>query len=377
MNVLQLCTYYIGNQLYKKLFTELSEKNVSQKVYIPIRSEVLKGRNIIEHKEIDFYYDFVLNKIDRFLYKNKIRKQYKNIQEKVSDIESLNIIHAHTLFSDGGTAYLLSKKYNKKYIVSIRNTDINVFYKYGIHLRPFIFKVLQKASAVIFISHAYKNKTFELLPLHITELIKDKSYVIPNGIDDMWLEYNEPKTKDINKKLRLLFIGSIDPNKNLITVLKLLKLLVDEEKDVYLSIAGEGLSIDEMISYIRINNLENRVQFHGKIPPEKLIPLADKSDVFILPSFKETFGIAYIEAMARGLPIIYTKNEGIDGYFKDGSVGFSTSPNNVEEIKYKLDLILEDYSSVSKNCYSEAKKFNWNRISNIYIDLYEQVVVNK
>jgi glycosyltransferase involved in cell wall biosynthesis len=59
------------------------------------------------------------------------------------------------------------------------------------------------------------------------------------------------------------------------------------------------------------------------MPKEKLLNNYRNSDIFIMPSYNETFGLVYIEAMSQGLPIIYTQNEGVDGYFKEGSVGYS------------------------------------------------------
>ena len=92
------------------------------------------------------------------------------------------------LFSDGGTAYLLNKKYGLNYVVSVRSADIYAFYKYAVFHRPFIHKVLKNATAVVFISHAYKKQTLDLLPKKVVKAIEQKTKVIPNGIDDKWFE---------------------------------------------------------------------------------------------------------------------------------------------------------------------------------------------
>ena len=67
-----------------------------------------------------------------------------------------------------------------------------------------------------------------------------------------------------------------------------------------------------------------------------------------MPSFHETFGLVYIEAMSQGLPIIYTKGEGIDGYFKEATVGYSVNPKDVKNIVKKIEMIIHNYNKISK-----------------------------
>lgn len=374
MNVLQLCTYYIGNKLHSKLFSNLNEESLQQTIYVPIRNKGLNNRNLIKGEGLELHYDLILKRYDRYLYKGKINKQMKRIETIVSSLQEFDLVHAHTLFSDGGTAYLLKKKYGINYIVSVRNTDINTFYKYALHQRPFIHKVLQNASAVVFISHVYKQKTLQLLPDNLVNSIEEKSYVIPNGIDNQWLEINKRSKKISGPQINLVFAGSLDKNKNLHTVLRVMKESLKTNEKFFLNVAGDGPLKDKLIDFTNRSGFKNKVHFHGNVSLKNLIKLMDESDIFILPSYKETFGISYIEAMARGLPIIYTRDEGVDGYFKEGYVGFSTNPNSVDEIKKNINKIIENYEQMSMNAISESKKFNWKEISNIYLRLYRKII---
>lgn len=374
MNVLHLCTYYIGNKLYSKLFSNLNEENIYQTIYIPIRNKDLINRNLIKGERLALHYDLILKKHDRYLYKGKINKQMNRIEALVPSPQSFDIVHAHTLFSDGGTAYLLKKKYGNNYIVSVRNTDINIFYKYAIHQRKFIHKVLENASAVIFISHVYKQKTLQLLPDDLMKSIEEKSFVIPNGIDNQWLYTNKRSKTLSGPQINLVFSGVLDKNKNLHTLLRVMKESLKTNKSFFLNVAGDGPLKDWLIGIANRSGLKNKVRFHGHVSLNKLIEIMDQSDIFILPSYKETFGISYIEAMARGLPIIYTRDEGIDGYFKEGYVGFSTNPSSVDEIKNNINKIIENYDQISMNSISESKSFNWTEISNIYFKLYRNII---
>ncbi|KYD19793.1 glycosyltransferase family 4 protein [Caldibacillus debilis] len=378
MKILHICSYYIGNKLYKKLFGKLSQdRNLIQYVYIPIKNYSLINKNYFEAENVNFYYDNILYKRDRFLYKTKIKKQLKRILDLLKeDINAVDLVHAHTLFSDGGTAYYLKKYRGIKYIVSIRNTDINVFYKYGWHLRSFIKEVLLQAEAVIFISEAYKKKVFELFPKKIINKIEHKVYVIPNGIDDMWLKKEIVKSQQVrDDKIHLIFVGSIDKNKNLKTVLKVLKELNQQmERKYYLHIAGEGPLRKKLESYAIKHGIGSDLKFYGYVNEEDLVLLMDKVDIFVLPSIHETFGISYVEAMSRGVPVIYSKNEGIYGFFEEGQVGFSVNPLSVKDIISAIKSIEKNYHYLSTECINQSKNFSWDKIAKIYKQVYQRSI---
>lgn len=374
MNILHICSNYIGNKLYKELFYRFStekEVNFNQHIYIPVRHENLINRNKFKKNNVTFYYDNVLLKRDRILYGSKIKKQLNQIESHIKEIKTIDLIHAHTLYSDGGTAYLLKRKFNLRYIVSVRATDINLFYKYGIHLRGFIKKVLQHAEAIVFISHAYKEKTFEILPLDVVKSIKKKVYVIPNGIDESWFnkEIGNKQEKD-NKKKEMLFTGKIDKNKNLRRVLEALKELNRQGDQYFLHIAGEGPLKEELEGYAQKLGLSSEIKFYGHVNKEELIKIMDRVDIFVLPSIHETFGISYIEALSRGIPIIYSKKQGIDGFFEEGQVGYSVDPLNVQDIASKIRLIGNFTDSISTECILQSENFSWSLIGKEYKHLY-------
>jgi len=89
-----------------------------------------------------------------------------------------------------------------------------------------------------------------------------------------------------------------------------------------------------------------------------------------MPSLHETFGLVYIEAMSQGLPLIYSKGEGIDGYFKEGKVGYSVNFKDINDIIEKIELILDNYNNISKNCNDLVEKFSWERVAQTYNHVY-------
>jgi glycosyltransferase involved in cell wall biosynthesis len=96
-----------------------------------------------------------------------------------------------------------------------------------------------------------------------------------------------------------------------------------------------------------------------------------------MPSKYETFGLVYIEALSQGLPIIYTNGQGVSGYFKNGTVGYGVKPNNVTDIADKIELIMNNFDSMSLNSPKFAQEFSWDNIAKEYLDIYNNLYGRK
>ncbi|MFL8938369.1 glycosyltransferase [Rossellomorea oryzaecorticis] len=381
MELLHICSYYIGNKLYANLIKELSKSEINQHVFVPLKNDSFTGSNQLpsKYKTVDYYYKNILKRYDRFFYFNKTRKQLHVIERSIMSDSKIDFVHAHTLFSDGGTAYKLHQKYGINYIVNVRNTDINVFYKYGVHLRLFMYKILLNAKAIIFLSHAYKNQTLSVLPSYILNQIENKCYVVPNGIHDYWHENALiQKNTSISKKVKLLFIGSINKNKNLKTVIQACQVLNSRGYNVSLDVIGDGPLEKHCKELSNKLNMEKDIIFHGYITDMKSITrVMDNCDIFVMPSFKETFGLVYIEVMSRGIPVIYSEGQGIDGFFENGEVGYSVDPNNSEMLCNVVSKIIKNYNNMSQNCLKRANKFQWKNVAEKYQKLYLEGKINE
>ncbi|WP_404445702.1 glycosyltransferase [Sutcliffiella horikoshii] len=375
MRVLHLSSYYITNKLYMNLFKQLSTKGLEQDVFIPVKSSNSIGVNQLpkDYKTVHYHYKNIVKPHHKLMYFNKISKQMKEIENEILEKNDIDIIHAHTIFSDGGSAYKIYKKYNIDYVVSVRSTDINAFYKYGFHLRPFMYKVLLNAKNIVFISNAYQKKVFELLPQKVLDQIKDKCLIIPNGIDHYWHENARTIDKPVpTNRLKLVFVGILDENKNIKTVIKTCEMLNSQGIDTTLEVFGSGPLEQECKDLTKSLAIEQKVTFHGYITDKTVIAdTMEQSDIFVMPSFRETFGLVYIEAMSKGLPVIYSKGEGLDGMFQDGLVGCAVDPNSAAKITDTIHTILSDYESISTRCLKEAKPFNWKNIGGKYFELYK------
>ena len=97
--------------------------------------------------------------------------------------------------------------------------------------------------------------------------------------------------------------------------------------------------------------------------------MLSKSNVFVLPSSPEGFGITYVEAMNNGCIVIGTRGEGIDGFVKDGVNGFLTNVD-VDEISDKILYILNNNcDKIRKTGIKDAKMLTWENNAKKYIEL--------
>lgn len=196
--------------------------------------------------------------------------------------------------------------------------------------------------------------------------------VIPNGIDEQWFNYKPKNTTDAATKkfIKLLYVGRIISRKKLDIVCKAVKEL-NTQNDSYtfhLDVVGTGNYLQKIKTLISTN-----VTFYGLIQDFKeLQNIFLRNDIFVMPAIKETFGLVYLEAMSQGLPVIYCQNEGIDGYFENGEIGYSVVPNSVEDVKDKIKLVINNYQNLSRNAINRAKEFNWQLISEKYAKIYRE-----
>lgn len=369
MKVLHICNGAQGySPFYKHLFQALKRKEVKQSLLVP----VWKTPNIdFEDIECEYFYrdSGILARL-RFL--RKIKKLTTFALEKF-DVTKYDVIHAHTWFSDGAVAYNLHKKYGIPYIVAVRNTDINIFYKYFIHLRKLGHSILENAYQIIFIAPAYKNYVInELLPQKIINEITDKLSVIPNGVSSFWLNQKQQKTKLLHP-VRILSAGAITPNKNHLALCRVIESLRKRGVEIELTIVGKGYKDAPRYLKKLENYIKNKphITLVEKQNQEELLQTFRNHNIFVLPSHTETFGLVYIEALTQGLPIVYTKDQGIDGYFKYGEIGYAVNPKNTEEISQAIVSIISKHKTLSDNITQlDFSIFDWEKIAERYLEIY-------
>ncbi|WP_026894342.1 glycosyltransferase family 4 protein [Clostridiisalibacter paucivorans] len=369
MKILHIACGFSYSKVYDKLFKALYEKGSDFEVYAPQHTYTDAFEINSEKYVYDVISEKVINKIDKILYFTKIRKMTKSVISKF-DLSGFSLLHAHSLFSDGAIAYEIFKRFNIPYIVAVRNTDINQYYKKGIHLRPYAYNILLNAYRVVFISESYREKVLtNTLPKKIAQLIQKKSLVIPNGIDEFWFN-QKSRSKEINDNvIKLLFVGRIDVNKNLENTVKTSKLLNAKGVKCNLIIVGDGPLKEKLESKYDFEF----VHFKGSVNNKEILKnIYLENDILVVPSYNETFGLVYIEAMSCGTPVVFSKGQAIEGLFPIDNIGKSVNPNDPKSIATAIIDIINNYNKMSINCINSIDQFNWDKIATKYMTIYKE-----
>lgn len=365
MRVLQIANGYLGNKLYRNLFAVQAQKNIENTVYVPLR----KGKAWLENAPDNVIFSNCFTQFDRLMFFSKQRKMLRDL--KKLDPASFDFSHAHTVFSGGYAAYRLFQEYGLPYIVAVRNTDVNVFFKYMVHLRKIGVEILKHAENIIFLSPAYRDRVLErYIPAKDREVIRKKSLVIPNGISSLFFE-NLGTSKSISdkEKIRLIYVGEVNSNKNTELTIEAVDQLRAEGLPVELKVVGP---VKER-KYFDLMRKTDFLEYCERCPLEEVLKHLQSADIFVMPSHKETFGLVYAEAMSQGLPILYTRGQGFDGHFEEGVVGYSVSDRDAEELANKIKEIIQNYETLSENCIRLVGKFDLKTISEQYDKIYRRL----
>lgn len=364
MQILQIANDYLGSGLYKLLFAALEEKGHQHTIFVPMKNSVEAHQ-----PKKDVYVVPCFDDIDRVLFYRKQKSMLRWIESNLQ-MDKFDVIHAHTVFSGGYSAYQLHKRYGIPYIVAVRDTDMNVFFKYMVHLRKTGVEILRNASKIIFLSPAYQKQLPEkYLPEKYREEIISKSDVIPNGIDKLFFE-NKGTAKTINKnEINLIYVGLLNSRKNLELTVDAVNHLRHMGKNVSLTVVGT-IKEDKYNALLKENSYIN---YYERCPQKEVIEHMRKADIFVMPSHRETFGLVYAEAMSQGLPVIYTKGQGFDGQFDEGTVGYSVSDTDAKALANTILKTAENYEFLSQNCIDGIDKFDWNFIGEKYDKIYKEI----
>jgi L-malate glycosyltransferase len=370
MKVLHLCNAYSNHCLYKELFLHLDQEDLIQFVYQPTRNENEKHlNNIVNNPRIQVYSDYFLKNYHRLLFRLKIKQVQQRVIDRY-DIKSIDLIHCHFLFSDGAVALELKKKFSVPYIVTVRNTDVNTFFRHMRHLRSKGIEILLNASKIIFITPSYIDTVLnKYIPQKFHTTIKTKIIILPNGVSDFW-HLNKAAMSRVKKEYQsVLYVGDFSSNKNVIAIIDAIEQLNTEGHKIKLNLVG-GENFGPVIKRIKQSNPEIVHYFERTNDKNELLKHYRANDVFVMPSFKETFGTVYLEAMSQGLPIIYSKGQGVDGYFNEIPCGYAVNPYDSEEIKNGILKALINIEPLSKNSLVQINKFSWNIIADEYRKIY-------
>ncbi len=386
MRVLHITNSYGGTTVYTNLYTVIDAlSDCEQWVYVPLNS---RNHNRIGNMMIDFknigskiHYSILLKGYHSYLYGAKIRTVLKDIVHTF-DMTKVDLIHASTLCFDGAVAYELSRNFDIPYIVAVRNTDIHTYYDKLFWKKKYFTKILLNARKVVFISPKYREN-FLKHQVHATkrQIISDRTVVIPNGVNKFFLGNKNANDRKRGNELRLIFVAAFYAGKGLVETIRAVERLRAEGMNVTLNAIGKGLpnrpkDTDYINKVESIAKGKDWIKLQPFKTPKEIIEEMRYSDAFIMVSSPETFGLVYVEALTQNLPIIYAYNEGFDGFYKDGFVGYPARAGSVDGIMEAIRKVNDNYDSLVHNIetLNLESDFEWNNIGRKYLNMYKAIL---
>lgn len=141
---------------------------------------------------------------------------------------------------------------------------------------------------------------------------------------------------------KIISVGNLKLEKGFRLLIKAVGKLIQSKYDIQVCIIGKGEEKERLLSDINSLGLNSNFIFTGDICNTLVRNLYPLFDAFVLPSYSESFGIVYIEAMYAGLPTVGVKGQGIDGVIKHGINGFLVNPQDVTDLAEKIEYIINN-----------------------------------
>jgi glycosyltransferase involved in cell wall biosynthesis len=286
---------------------------------------------------------FIGSKIWMFLTK-------KLIEAYIEENGKPDFIHAHNVFDSGKVAFNTLKKYNIPYLITEHASGF-LLNEYSAKQLKIASKVYKNARQVIAVS--------ENLALAIKSSCSVSSIlIIPNVIDTSMFKLNS----EIRKRELFTFIsvGNLLLNKGHHILIRAFKEFHSKETKAQLLIFGDGPELNNLQRLIKALDLTETVFLKGKIVPEDLVIEYQKSHCLILPSFKETFGVVLIEAMACGIPVIATKSGGPESLVTKEN-GLLVEAGDFGAMSNAMLNVYTDYSHYDKQSINSFANVNFGK----------------
>ena len=288
--------------------------------------------------------------------------------KKLHRLHQFDVIHAHGEIS-GLAAVIAAKQLSIASVVTIHGIDMSPrMWKGGAHSR---FKnMFNQVDKLIFVG--------ESLQQHFEPMLDNRarSCVVYNGVRLPSSAIIDPHI--IQSPVQIISVSNLHEGKGIDITLQALANLKNKGHDNWMyTIIGSGDQKAAFLEIIKKYNLHNHVEFKGDLSHDVVYENLQKADIFCLPSYREAFGIAYLEAMVHGLLTIGVSGQGPQAFIEHGKTGLLVEPRNVDSLTNTLLQTLEnrekmqDIAEAGKQ--SVVENFTWSKHADRLIAVYKEV----
>ena len=289
---------------------------------------------------------------------------------------SIDLMHVHYAIPHAYAAYMAKKMLKDQgfivpIVTTLHGTDITLvgnhpFYKTAVNFS------INKSDIVTCVSQSLKEDTFE--QFDITKEIE----VIPNFIDISKYRTQQQKCIEENYKfndeLIITHVSNFRPVKNIKNVIMVFNNIQKEIASKLLMI-GEGPEKEMAEQLCKDLSIDNKVEFLGN--SNQVEKNLCHSDLFLLPSNTESFGLAALEAMASRVAVISSNAGGLSEINIQGETGYLTDSNDIESMSRYAILILKNPDMLEKfknNAFLKAETFDINKVVPLYEMIYNKAL---
>ena len=301
------------------------------------------------------------------------------LSSKLFDVISkykIDVLHVHYAIPHAYAAYMAKKilnenGYNIPIITTLHGTDITLVGNHPFY-KPAVTFSINKSDIVTCVSKSLMEDTREFFG--ITREIK----VIPNFIDiDKYDKKHNLCERNMiadgDEKI-IVHVSNFRPLKRIKDVLEIFK-KINEKINSKLIMVGDGPEKKKAKEFLRKYNLKNKVIFLGKT--NQVDEILCSSDLFLLPSEKESFGLAALEAMALKVPVISSNAGGLKDLNINGNSGYTSDVGDIDSMAQNAIKILTDSSLEKKyrtQAFENAKKYDIKKVIPLYEEIYNQAL---
>ncbi len=294
--------------------------------------------------------------------------------------EQLDLLHVHYAIPHASAAYMAQQILKTEgidipFITTLHGTDITLVGKDS-SFEPVITFAINQSNAVTAVSESLKKDTLD----HFK--VNRSIEVIPNsicfeGCEAPELDLELQKSIAPNGEKILAHVSNFRPVKRVCDVVKIFA-KVRAEMPCKLLLIGDGPDRHVAETFCREHGISDDLIVLGKVKDtQRVLGIAD---LFLLPSESESFGLAALEAMAAGVPVISSNTGGIPEVNEDGFSGYLSNVGDVESMANNALSLFQNEEKLNQfkeQAFGQAKKFDILNILPIYEKLYKRVVEMK
>ncbi len=218
--------------------------------------------------------------------------------------------------------------------------------------------------------------------IHLLKIDPGKIFTVPLGVDDKFHPISVPAPlEDVRQKYGLpqrfiLYVGLVEPRKNLPHLLQAYKILIEGGGNLSLVIVGRfGWKYHRVLGQIEELGLKENIHFTGYVSVQDLPMVYNLADVFVYPSTYEGFGLPPLEAMACGTPVITSAVSSMPEHV--GDAGILVPPEDVQALAQAMDDVLTNESlknRLARRGPRQASQFTWDRTARETLQVYQKLI---